>query len=136
MYQVSNEVTLGVTEEEILSQVDGIVKKICDIEDDQRDQLKNGATALDLEDECLRSYGILTNCAKLTTDELTRFIASVKFGACLGYINLKDVTELDELLIKMRPSNVNAAAERELSPIERDVYRAQYTAKYLKKIIG
>lgn len=136
MYQVSNEVTLGVTEEEILSQVDGIVKKICDIEDDQRDQLKNGATALDLEDECLRSYGILTNCAKLTTDELTRFIASVKFGACLGYINLKDVNELDELLIKMRPSNVNAAAERELSPIERDVYRAQYTAKYLKKIIG
>ena len=135
MYQVSNEVTLGVTEEEILSQVEEIVKKICDIEDDQRDQLKNGASALDIEDGCLRSYGILTNWAKLTTDELTRYLASIKLGACLGYIKLKDdVSALDELLIKMRPSNVNAAAEKELSPVERDVYRAQYTAKYLKKI--
>ncbi len=133
LYQISNEVTLGVTEEYIISQVKEVVEKICVIEDAQRQNLKNGPSALEIQDDCLRSYGILTNCAKLTCDELIRYSSSVKLGACLGYINLEDVSLIDELCVNMRPSNINAAAEMELTPVERDVYRAQYTAKYLKK---
>lgn len=133
LYQISNEVTLGVTEEYILSQVEEVVEKVCALEDAQRQNLKNGASALDIQDDCLRSYGVLTNCAKLTTEELIRYSSSVKLGACLGYINLDDVASIDELCVKMRPSNINAAAERELTAVERDVYRAQFTAKYLKK---
>ncbi|MDE6667257.1 MAG: protein arginine kinase [Clostridia bacterium] len=135
LYQISNEVTLGVTEEYIISQVEEVVEKVCALEDAQRQNLKNGSSALEIQDNCLRSYGILTNCAKLTTDELIRYSSSVKLGACLGYINIDDVSKIDELCVKMRPSNINAAAEQELTPIERDVYRAQYTAKYLKKIV-
>lgn len=133
LYQISNEVTLGVTEEYILSQVEEVVEKVCALEDAQRQNLKNGASALDIQDDCLRSYGVLTNCAKLTTEELIRYSSSVKLGACLGYINLDDVASIDELCVKMRPSNINAAAERGLTAVERDVYRAQFTAKYLKK---
>lgn len=133
LYQISNEVTLGVTEEYIISQVEEVVEKVCALEDAQRQNLKNGASALDIQDDCLRSYGVLTNCAKLTTEELIRYSSSVKLGACLGYINLDDVASIDELCVKMRPSNINAAAERELTAVERDVYRAQFTAKYLKK---
>jgi len=136
VYQISNEVTLGVTEEFIISQVEEVVEKVCALEDAQRQNLKNGSSALDVQDDCLRSYGILTNCAKLTTDELIRYSASVKLGACLGYIGLEDVSKIDELCVKMRPSNINASAGMELTPVERDVYRAQYTAKYLKKHIG
>lgn len=134
VYQISNEVTLGVSEEFIISQVEEVVQKVCALEEAERQNLKNGPSALDIEDECLRSFGILTNCAKLTTDELIRYSACVKLGACLGYVKLDDVSLIDELCVKMRPSNINAAAERELTPVERDVYRAQYTAKYLKKI--
>ena len=136
LYQISNEVTLGVTEEFIISQVEEVVEKVCALEETHRRNLKNGSSALDIQDECLRSYGVLTNCAKLTTEELIRYSASVKLGACLGYINLSDVGLIDELCVKMRPSNINAAAEKELTPLERDVYRAQFTAKYLKKHIG
>ena len=135
MYQISNEVTLGVTEEEILSQVEEVVYKVCALEEAERDTLKSGVAALEIQDECLRSFGILTNCAKLSTDELIKLSANVKLGACLNYIPLNDVSLVDELVVKMRPSNIVAAAERQLSPVERDVYRAQYTAKYLKKII-
>lgn len=134
VYQISNEVTLGVTEEQILSEVQDIVEKICKLETSEREELKNGADALDIRDECMRAYGILTNCAKLTTEELVRYAACVKLGACLGYIPLSDVTQIDELSVKMRPSNINASAGKELSAVERDVYRAQYTAKYLKKL--
>ena len=136
VYQISNEVTLGVSEKEILSQVEEIVGKTCELELAEREELKNGASALDIEDECRRSYGILTNCAKLSTGELVRYAASVKLGACLGYIKIDDVSQIDDLSVKMRPSNITAAAGRELTPAERDAYRAKYTAKFLKKLTG
>lgn len=133
-YQISNEVTLGLTEEEIIARVEEVVEKLCALEEAKRIELKSGPSALDLQDEAMRSYGILTNCAKLTTEELISYTANVKFGACLGYIKIKDISAIDELVIKMRPSNINKASGRSLTPLERDVYRAQYTAKYLKKL--
>lgn len=133
VYQISNEVTLGLSEGFIISQVQEVVEKVCALEEAERANLKNGSSALDLQDGCMRAYGILTNCAKLSTDELISLSASVKLGACLGYIKLDDVSLIDELAVRMRPSNINAASGRELTPAERDVYRAQYTAKYLKK---
>jgi len=136
MYQISNEVTLGVTEEEIISQVEEVVNKVCALEFAERENLKTGAAALEIQDECLRSYGILTNCAKLSTGELIKLSSNVKLGACLGYIPLPDVSLIDELVVRMRPSNITAAAEKQLTALERDVYRAQYTGKYLRKIIG
>ena len=135
MYQISNEVTLGVSEDEILAQVDEVVKKVCELEESERDVLKRGVGALDVKDDCMRSYGILTNCAKLTTGELIKLAANVKLGACLGYVPLADVSAIDELVVRMRPSNINVAADRILTPVERDVYRAEYTAKYLKKLV-
>lgn len=136
LYQISNEVTLGVTEEEILSQVEEVVLKVCLLEEAERANLKRGGAALDIQDECMRSYGILTNCAKLNAGELAKLAANVKLGACLGYIKLDDVSQIDELVVKMRPSNIAAAAGRRLTPTERDVYRAQYVSKYLKKIVN
>ena len=134
MYQISNEVTLGVTEEEILAQVCEVVKKVAELEECERLTLKNCASALDIKDDCMRSYGILTNCAKLTTAELIKLAANVKLGACLGYINISDVSKIDDLVVEMRPANITAAASQQLTATERDVYRAEYVAKHLKQI--
>lgn len=133
MYQISNEVTLGVSEEEILSQVEDVVVRVCALEEAERENLKTCSSALDIKDSCLRAYGILTNCAKLTTGELVKYAAYVKLGACLGYINITDVSLVDGLVEKMRPANINKAADKLLTPLERDIYRAQYVGKYLKK---
>ena len=88
MYQISNEVTLGVTEEEILSEVEEVVLKVNELEEAERRNLINGDASLDIRDECMRSYGILTNCAKISTGEFVKLSASVKLGACLGYIDI------------------------------------------------
>ena len=94
-YQISNEVTLGVTETEILRGVEEVVLKICKLEETERERLATGVSALDIQDECLRSYGILLNCAKLTTEELIRLAANVKLGAALGYIKNGNVANID-----------------------------------------
>ncbi|MDE7214518.1 MAG: hypothetical protein K2N68_01615, partial [Clostridia bacterium] len=97
-------------------------------------RLATGASALEIQDECLRSFGILSNCAKLSCEELTKLAANVKLGAALGYIKLNDISKIDELVKKMRPSNIMEAAAKKLTALERDVYRAQYTGRFLKKI--
>ena len=134
LYQISNEVTLGVTEEEILTQVGEVVKKVGELEENERRVIKTGPKALDIQDECMRAYGILTNCAKVSSQEFVRLASKVKLGACLGFVNISDVTEIDDLIVKMRPTNINAAAQKPLTTVDRDIYRAQYVAKALKKL--
>lgn len=135
MYQISNEVTLGVTEREILKQVGDVVKKVAELEEGERLNLLKGESSLDVKDNCLRALGILTNCAKLSTSELLKLSANVKLGACLGFIKLSDFSQIDEIVIKMRPANINAAAGRELTPLERDIYRAEYVTKHITQLI-
>lgn len=136
MYQISNEVTLGVTEEEILTEVGDVVEKICRLEELERESLKTGASALDIRDECMRAYGVLTNCAKISAREFITLSSKVKLGACLGYIDIRDVSAIDELAVKLSPANITASAEQRLTAAERDVYRAQYCAKAFKKMTG
>ena len=135
LYQISNEVTLGVTEDSILEEVDNLARRVCKIEEIEREKLKTGAKALEIKDECLRSYGIITNCAKMDSGEFVRLASNVKLGACLGYFNIDDVSKIDEIIVKMRPANINTAAGMELTATERDIYRAQYASKHFKRLI-
>lgn len=136
MYQVSNEVTLGVSEEEIISQVDEVARKIRSLENAERDRLKSGAMRLAVKDKCMRAYGIATHCAVLSSGEFASLAADVKLGACLGYIPIADVTAVDDLMLRMQPYSINKAAGRNLSANERDTYRAEYVSSHLKKLAG
>ena len=134
-YQLSNEVTLGVSEEEILTQVEEAVSKVEELEAVERKNLRNGANGLALKDKCLRAYGILTNCALMPSEEFSSLCADLKLAACLGYLNC-DTTRIDELTIKMKPSNLNVLAGRKLTSEERDSYRAQYASNRIKSIVS
>ena len=134
-FQISNEVTLGVTEGEIISQVNSIVNKIVEMEASERERLKKGHGAIAIKDKCLRAYGVLTNCALMTSDELANLCADLKLAACLGYVTLRDITAIDDLIVKMKRTNVNVLAGRQLTTEERDSYRANYVSAALKKIV-
>lgn len=134
MYQISNEVTLGLTEQDIINKVEKTVKRISELEIEKRQGLLKSEKALSIRDGCMRAYGILTNCALLTTSEFINFSAKVKLGACLGYIDIKDISIIDDLYRKLTPSNITKETGRVLSPIEQDMYRASYCAKHLKQI--
>ena len=135
-YQISNEVTLGVTEEEILNQVEEVVKKVCELEAAERRTLLNGPNAIEVQDECLRAYGILTNCAKISAREFIKLTAKVKLGACLGFIDIPDVSLIDDLVVKLSPSNIAATASQQFTALERDIYRAKCCKKEFEKMKG
>ncbi len=135
-YQVSNEVTLGVSEETILSQVETVVSKIVEMESAERERLKGGASSAAIKDKCLRAYGVLTNCALMSSREFDSLCADLKLAVCMGYVKAADISAIDELMIKMKPSNLNVLSGRKLSAEERDSYRAQYASEKIRNLIG
>lgn len=135
-YQISNEVTLGVNEEDIISQVTAVVDKIVEMEASERERLKKGSSATKIKDKCLRAYGVLANCALMTSEEFVNLCADLKLAACLGYANVSDISAIDDLILKMKPSNINALSGRHLSPGERDAYRASYASEQIKKLVS
>ncbi len=135
-YQISNERTLGISEQDILDVTEKAVRKVIEYEASARSDLINSSAATRLKDKCLRSFGIVTNCAIISSDEFRDLCSNIKLGACLGYIAISDVAAIDALVVKMQPANLNAAASRELTPDERDVYRATQGGAKIAALIG
>lgn len=130
LFQVSNEVTLGVSEEEILSIVGEAVNATVESELLERSRMKaEGGMAL--RDRICRAYGVLTNCRLLEEHEFLRLLSDVKLGLALGYFS--DGSEddawmgvLDELASVLRPANINRLNGGPLDKQGQDAYRAEY----------
>lgn len=103
VYQVSNERTLGVSEREILSEMVRMTMTLCDLEIRAREKMLETAET-EIRDRCLRSYGILTNCAVLGWSEFLDRMADVRLGAALGFFEVKEKKRFDEFMDDMRPT--------------------------------
>ncbi len=136
MYQISNEVTLGVSEEEILEKVERVVLSVCMAERRETERLfgKNQLKTMDL---VKKSFGILTNAVLLPYNEFLGHIANVKLGAMLGMINMSEpqkLESLDDLIVFVRPANLCEYYKKDLTSLERDLYRAEIVGKKLVKL--
>lgn len=69
-----------------------------------------------IKDECLRAFGVLTNCYKISFDEFQRLISAVKLGAAVGFLSVKNFSALDELVSELRPANVGLNFEAPPTP--------------------
>ncbi len=124
MYQISNEVTLGVTEDYILSEVQKAVLGVVTMETKARRELVS-EDYIGVKDECRRAYGILTHCEKISYKEFLKLISDVKLGAALGFVDIEDAALIDGLIASLRPSNLSLLSDTALTAAERDVLRAE-----------
>ena len=134
LYQVSNEVTLGLNEYDILRQVEDTVLDICEAESNYARKLYTGKNELKTMDITSKSYGILTNAVLLSYSEFLQHIANVKLGAMLGVFNISELDKIDDLIISVRPANLCEQYGKRLSQIDRDLYRAEVVKNKLIKI--
>ena len=132
MYQISNEVTLGVTEDYILSEVEKAVLEIVTMETQARKALVS-EDYIGVKDRCRRAYGILTNCEKIAYSEFIGLVSDVKLGAALGFVKIEDAAVIDDLISSVRPANISLLSDGELSAAERDVLRAEKCRRTLKE---
>jgi protein arginine kinase len=133
MYQISNEVTLGVSEYEILREVENTVLDICRAERDEMERLYT-KNELQTMDKARKSFGVLTNAVFLSYNEFLSHIARVKLGVMLGLVDLSDIVAIDDLIIQARPANICEQYGKTLSSIDRDLYRAKLVGNKLLKL--
>lgn len=135
VYQISNEVTLGLSEYEILKRVNDTALELCEEERKEAERLyiKNEITTMD---SARKSFGVLTNAVILTYKELLYHLKNVKLGAMLGLIDIADTGKLDELLITLRPAVITEKIGKKSSSLEVEMKRAEITKKVLLNLRG
>lgn len=122
MYQISNNQTLGITEKDIIKNVELITKKIIDKERVARKFLAN--KNIDLEDMVYRDFGILTNARKISKEEISDLLSSVKLGCDLGIIKELNDKKVAELILYTKSANLQKRVGKKLSLYETQIERA------------
>lgn len=127
LYQVSNQVTLGISEKAAMENLKTIVLQIAAQERAARTEMLKTTETQDL---VYRAYGILKSARLLDTREFMELISRVRFGAVGGLLPL-DAKVPNALMIAMQPANLNARAGKNLSARERDELRAKLVREAL-----
>jgi len=133
IFQVSNQVTLGQSEEEIINNLKVVAKQIIEKERAAR-AFYTKSKSIQLEDRIMRSYGLLTNCRILSSEECMKLLSDVRLGVDLGILKDMSILKLNEVMIYMRPANLQKIVGKELQPFERDIKRAEFVRTKLKKV--
>ena len=125
MYQISNQVTLGISEEETLKKLNDAIRQIIDSEHKAREAITGDA--LDrLTDRIKRSEGTLKYAYLLSSGEFIKLFSDVRFGIALGIIDDVDYGQLGELLVAAMPATLTLSAEpAPKSETARDKLRAR-----------
>lgn len=131
LYQISNQVTLGLSEEEIISKIVSVTKQVIDQERSARDALLANQSRLQLENRVNRAYGLLTHSRLIPSEEAVKLLSDVLLGASLNLISKVEVQVVKELLFLIRPAMLQHLIGKELSPGERDHYRAAVIREHL-----
>lgn len=128
IYQLSNQVTLGINETAAIQNLSSIAMQIIAQEKQARAILVKDE---DFIDKIYRAYGILKSAYKLTSRELTNLLSYVRLGASEGILDVP-LEKLCTLFIELQPATMNAENEAPLSQSQRDLLRAERVREALK----
>lgn len=123
IYQISNQITLGKSENDIVLDLQSIVKQLVEQERLAREYIVKNL-GLSLEDRIFRSYGILQHSRIIDSKEAAKCISSVRLGIDLGIIENISKNILNELMVLTQPGFLQHYANKSLTARERDVFRA------------
>lgn len=130
IYQISNQMTLGESEENILERFGQIVTEVIEKERELRTRIYE-ADKYRIEDKLMRSFGVLTNAVIMTSGEAMSRISDVRFGVELGIIKNVDLKMLNTVMYEVLPANI-VKNYNITDPGERDLKRAELIKEILK----
>jgi len=131
-YQISNQITLGRSEQEIIKQVGDIVPVIIDYERQARAFLIKESHE-NLHDRVSRAYGILRTAQTISSEETMHLLSSVRMGVNLGLINDLEIPTINSLFIHTQPAHLQKIRGVELDTADRNIERARYLRRHLNR---
>lgn len=129
-YQVSNQITLGRTEEELVDTVNEVVPRIIEYERRAREFLVNESEQ-DLHDDVSRAYGILCTAKKISSEETLHYLSKVRMGVNLGLIRSIEIETINKLFVHTQPAHLQKLRGQNLSVADRNIERAAYLQNHL-----
>lgn len=129
-YQISNQVTLGCSEEQLLENLATVLPNILGWERRVRDLLCRENTS-QLEDQVSRAMGILKSARSISSEETMHLLSSVRLGVNLGLVKHVDIAKVNELFIHTQPSHLQKLAGGPLKTSDRNEARARHLRENL-----
>ncbi len=133
-YQISNQITLGRSELDLIKQVGDIVPKIIGYERQARDFLIRESHE-NLHDRVSRAYGILRTAQTISSEETMHLLSSVRMGVNLGLIEGLEIPTVNDLFIHTQPAHCSIGGV-ESGYADRNIERARYLRRHLNKQHG
>lgn len=131
LFQLSNQNTLGISEEEVLNHITRITREIIDKEAQARQRLIDEAADM-IEDKIWRAYGILKNARVLTSEEVMNLLSALRLGHAMKIIDFIDVALINDILLLSQPAHLQKFYGSEMDPNRRDFVRAQMVREKLR----
>jgi len=131
-YQISNQITLGRSELDLVKQVGEVIPVIIDYERQARSFLVKESRK-DLHDRVSRAYGILCTAQTISSEETLHLLSSVRMGVYLGLIQDLEIPTINKLFIHTQPAHLQKLRGTELLSADRNVERAMYLQTHLRK---
>ncbi len=130
LYQLSNQITLGISEEQTCEKLKNVTLQIVKAERELRQRIAESRKG-EIEDKLWRALGTLKYARKLSSSECENLLSSVKLGINMGIIDSVNSDIVNTLMIKSEPAHISLDAGRVLTPDERDIARADMIRKQL-----
>ncbi len=129
IYQLSNQITLGISETAAVENLRSIATQIIREERAMRESFRDDPQ---FEDQLYRSLGLLKNVRILSGKEFMKLISVVRMGVSLGMIDDIRLDKINGLICRAQPAALMVAAGKELDASERDAARAKLVREYLQ----
>ena len=130
IYQISNNQSLGITENEIIKNLKTITEKVIEQERLARKYLAKNQ--IELEDRVYRAYGTLAFSKKLTSEECRNLMSIIKLGTDLGIIKELNDSKVSKINLYTQVGNLQKNLGNNLDAYERDIKRSEV----IKQIIS
>jgi protein arginine kinase len=131
LFQISNQITLGEKEDEIINRLSKVIETIIEKEHDARQVLLQKKSNT-LSDQIGRAYGVLTYAHAMASKEALNLLSIIKLGVDLGTFPENRRLPIDELFIDTQPAHLQKTSQQKLNAEERDHLRAQIIRERLK----
>jgi protein arginine kinase len=126
LYQLSNQVTLGISEKAAIENLKNITEQLIAQESQARERL---CSSIEIRDAVSRSLGLLKTALVMTHDEALKLLSNVRLGIVSGQIENISTETIDKLMIAVEPATLTVNSKRNLSANERDTERAEMLRK-------
>jgi protein arginine kinase len=132
-YQVSNQVTLGKSEREVIQSMEDVIPRVLEYERKAREGLLTD-NRKKVEDRVWRAVGILRTARFISSEETMHLLSQVRMGVNMGLITSIDLKTINEILIQTLPAHLQKMNGRDLDSEERNIVRAEFIRARMAKV--